>query len=811
MKRLRQKIFPMKKNSQNLYLTALLTLSFMGCTNQANERKDYPITPVPFTQVQLHDNFWLPRILKNTEVTIPIAFQQSEETGRIKNFEIAGGLKEGSFCSKYAFDDSDVFKIIEGASYSLMIKPDPELEAYLDSLIYKISLAQEDDGYLYTNRTIMGDSALEMAGKSRWVNESEHSHELYNAGHLYEAAVAHFQATGKKTLLDVAIKNANLIDKEFGWGKIEKYPGHQEIEIGLVKLYRATGEKKYLDLAKFFLDVRGPGGWEYNQAHLKVIDQKEPVGHAVRAMYMFSGMADVAALTGDTAYLHAIDRIWENVVNKKMYITGGIGQTGGNEGFGPDYDIPNMSAYCETCASIAEVFLNHRLFLLHGDSKYIDIMERVMYNALLSGVSLTGDLFFYDNPLESAGQHARQAWFGCACCPSNISRFLPSVPGYVYAHEGDDIYVNLFIESEASFETPKGKFTLTQKGNYPWEEECVIHVYPEYARNRTIYIRIPGWARNEAVPGDLYRFEDRFDKSVEIRINGEEIKYEIERGYALLDRKWQHGDSIEISLPLPVRKVIANEKVAEDRNKFILQRGPLVYCAEGIDQEENSVLHIFADKNQEFKTGIADFGGEITNIEFSSTNVRRILDGSLKADNQSRVIKAIPYCYWANRGPGEMMTWIPCEKEAANLLPAPTIANLSKKSSSGAKEDLNLISDQYDPKNSNDHSRGYIHWWPQKDTTVWVQYDFQKPETASECSVYWFDDGPDGGCRIPEGWRILYRQGSHWEAVNPMADYKTTKDGWDKINFKPLKTSGLRLEIQLQKEYSSGVHEWVVK
>lgn len=794
------------------HVVLLALLISCNQTNDKSKSADYPITPVPFTQVKLNDKFWLPRILKNTEVTIPIAFKQSEETGRIKNFEIAGGLKKGSFCSQYAFDDSDVFKIIEGASYSLMIKKDPELEAYLDSLIYKISLAQEDDGYLYTNRTIMGDSALPMAGKTRWVNESEHSHELYNAGHMYEAAVAHFQATGKRTFLDVAIKNANLINKEFGWGKIEKYPGHQEIEIGLVKLYRVTGEKKYLDLAKFFLDVRGPGGWEYNQAHLKVIDQKEPVGHAVRAMYMFSGMADVAALTGDTSYLHAIDRIWENVVTKKMYVTGGIGQTGGNEGFGKDYDLPNMSAYCETCASIAEVFLNYRLFLLHGDAKYIDIMERVMYNAFLSGVSLSGDLFFYDNPLESAGQHERQKWFGCACCPSNISRFLPSVTGYVYAHKGDDVYINLFTESETSFETTKGKITLTQKGNYPFDGESAIHVYPEYAGNRTIYIRIPGWARNEVIPGDLYEFADRNNEPVLIRINGEEVKFEIEKGYAILERRWQRGDSINLSLPMPVRKVIANEQVSEDRGKFILHRGPLVYCAEDKDQLENSVLHIFVEKNQEFKTGFSnEFGREITTIEFSATDVRRNLDGSIKADDQFRVIKAIPYCLWANRGPGEMITWIPNVKEAANPYPAPTIAYLSTKSSSGAKEDLNLISDQYDPKNSNDHSRGYIHWWPEKDTTVWVQYDFQEPETVSECEVYWFDDGPDGGCRVPAGWRILYKQGSDWKPVKNLSGYSITKDTFDKVKFEPVKTKVMRLEIQLQKAYSSGVHEWVVK
>jgi DUF1680 family protein len=799
-------------NLKKLLIPVSILLVLTSCEYNKKQIVDYPITPIPFTKVHLHDNFWLPRILKNTEVTIPIAFQQSEETGRIKNFEIAGGLKKGSFCSKYAFDDSDVFKIIEGASYSLMIKPDPELEAYLDSLIYKISLAQEDDGYLYTNRTIMGDSALPMAGKKRWENESEHSHELYNAGHLYEAAVAHFQATGKRTLLDVAIKNANLIDKEFGWGKIGKYPGHQEIEIGLVKLYRVTGEQKYLDLAKFFLDVRGPGGWEYNQAHLKVTDQADPVGHAVRAMYMFSGMADVAALTGDTAYLKAIDHIWENVVTKKMYITGGIGQTGGNEGFGSEYDLPNMSAYCETCASIAEVLLNQRLFLLHGDSKYIDIMERVLFNALLSGVSLSGDLFFYDNPLESNGQHERQKWFGCACCPSNISRFLPSFPGYVYAHRDNDIYVNLFVESEASFETPAGKITITQKSNYPVSGEISIHVTPENAGLRKIFVRIPGWARNEAVPGDLYRFVDTSVALARIRINGEEINFDTQKGFAVLNRKWERGDSIEVSLPIPVRKVIANEKVAEDRNKFILQRGPAVYCAEDKDQEEKSVLHFIADQTQEFKTGpVTDISRGLPVIGFTATDILRNIDGSLTIADKSREIIAIPYHLWANRGPGEMIMWIPFVKEAAIPFPAPTIAYLSRKSSSGAKEDLNLISDQYDPKNSNDHSGGYIHWWPQKDTTVWIQYDFQKPETVSECSVYWFDDGPDGGCRIPAGWRVLYKQGSDWKPVKELLDYTTTKDTYDKVKFESVRTSALRLEVQLQKEFSGGVHEWVVK
>ena len=586
-----------------LFLVFFMLESLVSCDKQTHSQSpgsDYPITPVPFTAVKLTDNFWLPRIITDINTTIPIAFQKSEETGRIKNFEIAGGLKKGSFCTKYGFDDSDVYKIIEGASYSLMIKPNAELEAYLDSLIYKIALAQEDDGYLYTNRTIMGDSALPMAGKHRWENIEKGSHELYNMGHLYEAAVAYYQATGKRNLLDVALKNANLIDKVFGWGKLEIYPGHQEIEIGLVKLYRVTGEKKYLDLAKFFLDVRGPNGWEYNQANKKVTEQTEAVGHAVRAMYMYSAMADVAALTGDTAYINAIDRIWNNVVTKKMYITGGIGQTANNEGFAAAYYLPNLTAYCETCASIAEVFLNERLFLLHGDAKYIDVMERVMYNALLSGVSLTGDRFFYDNPLESNGQNDRQAWFGCACCPSNISRFLPSVPGYIYALKDDKIYINLFIQSETTIETSIGKVTLSQQSNYPWNGEIQIDVNPEQAADFTILVRIPGWARNEAVPGDLYSFPENQDEPVIIKINGESVDYKLAKGYAVLKREWKKGDQIDLSLPMPVRKVIANIKVTEDAGRFALQRGPIVFCAESSEQDGASVVHIMADNNQDF-------------------------------------------------------------------------------------------------------------------------------------------------------------------------------------------------------------------
>ncbi len=800
-----------QKNLVTVLMVGLL-LSVVHCqrSNPGNPT-DYPIVPVDFTDIHVTDDFWLPRMLTNSEITIPIAFRQSEETGRIKNFEVAGRMVPGSFCSIYPFDDSDVFKIMEGAAYSLMVKPDPVLEAYLDTLIHKISLAQEPDGYLYTNRTILGDSAHEWAGTERWQHVNEHSHELYNVGHMYEAAVAHYQATGKKTFLAVALKNADLVYNDFGWGKVEKYPGHQEIEIGLVKLYRVTGDSRYLELAKFFLDVRGPGGWEYNQAHERVVDQREPVGHAVRALYMYSGMADVAALTGNKAYLEAITAIWEKVVTKKIYITGGIGQTGGNEGFGPDYDLPNMSAYCETCASIANVFWNHRMFLLSGEARYLDVMERTMYNALLSGAGLSGDLFFYPNPLESDGQHQRKEWFGCACCPSNISRFLPSVPGYVYARKDNDLFVNLYIASQANIESPAGNFHLDMKTDYPWDGRIQIQLDPEQESKFKIHLRIPGWSRDEPVWGQLYTFRQDLEEPPVIRINEEIVPVEMANGFAVLDRTWKKGDQIELVLPATVRQVLAHDSVEADRGRFVLQKGPLVYCLEGKDQDKPTVRHVVADIAQQFNPVPGDtlFRG-ITSIELQASNVVRSIDGSFSEAQQKRDLKAIPYAFWANRGPGQMLVWVPYNADYATPEPAPTIAYRSNKSASGAKGDLKLLSDQYNPANSNDHSTGYIHWWPEKDTTEWIIYEFADTETVRQVKVYWFDDGPDGGCRIPHSWTLLYRSGNLWKPVNNVAPYTVTKDAYDILEFTPVTTSALKLQVRLQKEYAGGVHEWVV-
>ncbi|HSL86808.1 MAG TPA: beta-L-arabinofuranosidase domain-containing protein, partial [Bacteroidales bacterium] len=502
----------------SLTAVAIALLIFSQSCSSNNNDEGYPITPVPFTSVKVSDDFWAPRIKLNHDVTIPIAFGFCESTGRIRNFEIAGGLDTGRFQSLYPFDDSDVTKIMEGASFSLQTFPDPELEAYLDTLIWKIGLAQEEDGYIYTNRTIAemhgGEGLHSWARGERWGKTHDLSHELYNLGHMYEAAVAHYQATGKRTFLDIAIQSADLVDKDFGWDAFVSYPGHQVIEMGLVKLYGVTSEKRYLDLAKFFLDARGhrEDGAEYSQSHMKVVDQTEAVGHSVRATYMYSGMADMAAILNDEGYINAITKIWEDIVYKKMYITGGIGASGGNEGFGEPYHLPNMSAYCETCASIGNIFTNHRLFLMHGESKYYDILEKTLFNSMMSGVSLSADRFFYPNPLESYGQHERSAWFGCACCPSNVARFIPAVPGYIYSTTANELYVNLFVANSADIDMGKRKVKISQTGNYPWDGNVAILIDENSGGSFALKIRIPGWARNEAIPGDLYRFGDVNDE-----------------------------------------------------------------------------------------------------------------------------------------------------------------------------------------------------------------------------------------------------------------------------------------------------------
>ncbi len=669
--------------------------------------KDYPITPVPFTAVRVTDAFWAPRIETNRAVTIPAIFRKCEETGRIDNFAIAGGLLKGEYKGE-RYNDTDVYKTIEGASYSLMVRPDPALDRYLDGVIAKIAAAQEPDGYIYTPRTASPGKVQPGTGAERWA-ELAISHELYNAGHLYEAAAAHFQATGKRALLDVALKNADLAARTFGDGPGQRpgFPGHQEIELALVKLYRLTGRAAYLELAKHFLDQRGrgpalkqypPGNRFaiYNdptqiQANKPVLEQDEAVGHAVRLTYMAAALADVAALTGERAYFDGVRRLWENVAGKKMYLTGGIGSRHDRERFGENYELPNLTGYLETCASIGMAFWNQRMFLLTGDAAYLDVMERVMYNGILAGVSLDGTLFFYPNPLESDGRYGfnkgraeRAPWFGVACCPGNISRFLPSVPGYVYATKGDTLYVDLFIAGEARIDLAGKAVTVSQETRYPWDGTVRIRLEPEKKGEFGLRVRIPGWARNAPAPTDLYRFDDGSEAEVSIRVNGRAVPLDMDKGFARIRRAWEKGDTVEVVLPMEARRVAAHPAVKDDAGFVAVERGPIVYCAEGADNGGRALNLVLPEgaalrpeERKDLLGGIVVLAGDGLAAEAAAvTRVGEAAEKDGPADDEEtapppsrrrlapgarlapRRLVLIPYYAWAHRGPNEMCVWL---------------------------------------------------------------------------------------------------------------------------------------------------------
>jgi DUF1680 family protein len=794
--------------------------------------RDYPVQPVPFTAVHLDDGFWAPRIETNRVETIPFAFKQCELSGRVDNFIRAAKALRGEPLGNtkppgYPFDDTDLYKVIEGASYALSVHPDPKLDAYVDSLIEKISAAQEKDGYLYTTRTINPASPHPWAGRQRWELERDDSHELYNLGHLYEAAVAHHQATGKRTLLDVAIRTADLLVETFGPGKKSIWPGHQITEMGLAKLYRVTGNERYLALAKFLLDERGPNpgektnprGLDYNQAHRRVVEQTDAVGHAVRATYMYSGMADVAALTGDASYLEAVDAIWQSVVGKKLYITGGIGASGRGEAFGGEYELPNMTAYNETCAAIGNDYWNHRLFLLHGDAKYIDVMERTLYNGLISGVSLDGKSFFYPNPLESNGQHERSPWFGVACCPGNITRFLASVPGYVYALQGDTIFVNLFAKGTADVTLQDGrKVTLSQDTRYPWDGAVRLTVAPERPGSFALKVRIPGWARNEVVPSDLYRFADANAEPAGIRVNGTQAAVTPTNGYVEVRRAWQRGDVVQLDLPMPVRRVLANEKVQADRGRAALQRGPIVYALEGPDNRNGKVRNIVlpddAPLTSEFRPdllrGVQVIKGRAFGLAY---------DAQGRVDKTEQDLVAIPYATWANRGRGQMIVWVATADKVARPTPWPTVGMTSTVTTSAtggaitaspSRRSPTAMNDGEDPQASDDPS-SYFDWWPRRGTSEWVEYAFARPATVSEVEVYWFDDTGHGEVRVPASWRVLYKDGEAWKPVDAREPYRVEKNGYNKVTFTPVSTGALRLELTMQPEWSAGIQEWKVR
>lgn len=617
-----------------IMVAALLSVVSVSCTDVKQEEAAMKmITPVKFSDVKINDGFWTPRLKSHKDVTMGVCIDQIEnQTGRIRNFENAA-LKQGEHSGIF-FDDSDVYKALEGMAYSLQNIPDPVLEAKCDEWIDKFAAAQEEDGYINTFYTLTGLD-------KRWDNMDKH--EMYCAGHMIEAGVAYYNVTGKRKLLDVCIRMADHMMTIFGPGKRNWVPGHEEIELALVKLYQVTGEKKYLDFSEWLLEQRGHGYGSYSvhvdpegarkwnpiyyQDDAPVRDMCEIAGHAVRAMYLYCGMADVAAYTGDQGYIDALNRLWDDVVVRNMYITGGIGQSAHNEGFTTDYSLPNLTAYCETCASVGMVLWNWRMNQFTGDSKYADVMERSMYNGALAGISLEGDLFFYVNPLESVGKHHRKPWYGCACCPSQICRFLPSIGNYIYGLSQDAVWVNLYMGNTAEVKVNGKNVTLTQETNYPWEGAVALTVGTKSPVKIQMRMRIPEWCR-----------------SYTLAVNGTAVNAPVEKGYAVIERKWKDGDKIELVLDMPVEVVAADPRVKENEGRRALQRGPLVYCLEEADNKvDYDQLRISEDAS--FST------------EFKPDFLRGVV--TITAQTGSQTLNYIPYYSWDNREPGRMQVWVP--------------------------------------------------------------------------------------------------------------------------------------------------------
>lgn len=672
------------------HFAALVSL-FAICVGTAVAQSGYPYTQVPFTSVKITPNtFWGDRIQAAREVTIPLAFSKCESEHRYKNFEMAAytlqhpghpGLKTPEWdvakFMGFSFDDTDVYKTIEGASYVLQTYPDAKLKAYIDSVLDVVAAAQESDGYLYTARTINPEHPHGWAANRRWAAEEHASHELYNLGHMVDAACAHYQATGSTKFLDIAKRYADCVVKEVGPnpGQACVVPGHQIAEMALARLYVLTGEKKYLDEAKFLLDYRGKTEHKdvYSQSDKPVVDQTEAWGHAVRAGYMYAGMADVAALLGDSTYIKAIDTIYENIVSKKYYLTGGVGARHGGEAFGADYELPNLTAYNETCAAISMVYLFERMFLLHGEAKYIDCLERTLYNGVISGMSIDGGKFFYPNPLSSDGRYrfnadgtmTRQPWFGCACCPSNLCRFIPSMPGYVYGVRDNNLYVNLFAANTATIQIGGKNVTLEETTQYPWDGDISIKVLQNKAKAFNMMIRIPGWVQNKAVPSDLYAYSDDIFSTYDITVNGERVDSELENGYFVINRNWKKGDIICIHFDMPVRTVVASPRVTDDRGRVAVERGPLVYCTEWADNGDINPHHLLLPRQAQFDVqsaySIQNTEGDgktfyVTAITAKAQEASIADDGRLAVKDVA--IKLIPYYAWNHRGAGKMDVWL---------------------------------------------------------------------------------------------------------------------------------------------------------
>ncbi len=756
---------------------------------------------VPFTDVRISDSFWAPRREVNRTVTIPVNLDNLVKAGNISNLELAGRKAHGGYRGP-VYMDSDVYKAVEAASYSLATHPDPELDRRIDGIIAVIAAAQHGDGYLNSYFTLK-----EPAG--RWTNLRDW-HELYCAGHLFEAAVAHYQATGKRSLLDVAIKFADNIDSVFGPGKRMGYPGHPEIELALVKLAGATGEQRYFRLARFFVENRGrrffaeehgtpPEKYDgsYWQDDVLIHEHRNIKGHAVRACYLMSGVTDVAAETDDAVLLKMLGRVWRNTTERNQYLTGGIGPSAHNEGFTVDYDLPNLTAYQETCATVALAQWGHRLALLYGDARYADVVERALYNGVLAGVSQDGRLFFYVNLLESRGTHHRRPWYGTACCPPNVARTLASLGGYAYATHDAGIWVNLYIQGSVSAEVAGEKVTLNVITDYPWDGKVTLRPQVPRPARFDLRLRVPGWCSGATVA-----------------LNGRGIdEPTIEQGYIVVSREWRTGDSVELHLPMAIRRTAANPNVLGNHGLSAIERGPIVYCLEAVDQPVplSSLylpLHVAlkAERERAVLGGIVAIKGLAEAAE--EQNWERRLYQPAAAVRHVPIL-AVPYYAWDNRAPGAMKVWLPVAPPVP-VAGGPELKAEVTVSFAGSNSQPFGINDGVEPRSSSDRPAALCHWWPHKGTAEWAQYTWKKPVTLSGSRIYWLDDTGRGASRLPSSWQLRYLDADGWKPVAAKDEYPVAKDRWCEVTFEPVTTTALRLELKLQRDRAAGVHEWKV-
>ena len=780
---------------------AALTLAAGAALAAGHSSADFvQLRAVPFTQVRLTDTFWAPRQETNRLVSIPLNFENLEKSGNLENFRLAARHATNGYQGP-VFMDSDLYKALEAASYALATHPDPVLEKRIDDIVALLAAAQQPDGYLDTYYIVKEPGR-------RWTNLRD-NHELYCAGHMFEAAVAHYQATGKRTFLEVATRYADYIDSVFGPGKRLGYPGHPEIELALVKLWHATGNQRYFDLARFFIENRGrhffaeehqtpPARYDgtYWQDDVPIFDHRNIKGHAVRATYLLSGVVDVMAQTGDQRLIRMVDRVWRNTTQRNMYLTGGIGSSGSNEGFTTDYDLPNLTAYQETCASVAMCLWNHRLALLYGEARYADVLERALYNGVLDGVSLDGARFFYGNPLASTGHYRRSAWFSCACCPPNVARTLAALGGYAYATGPAALYVNLYLQSHATARVGDRDVAVDVTTDYPWDGRVVLRLTPPAPMPFALHLRVPGWCAG-----------------AQVSVNGQAVAAPlIERGYLVLRQAWKAGDGVALDLPMPPREVVANPAVKADAGAVALARGPIIYCLEGGDQQVPlSRLYLppttalDASYHPELLGGVETLQAHAAVIPELSWAGR--LYQALPPAQRTPIV-AIPYCVWANRQPGAMQVWVPVAPPPSPVGGAELKAQAS---TSSRTAEVAGVHNGFVPSTSHDHPPQLCHFWPTKGQSEWLQYTWPQPLTLAGARAYWFDDTGSGECRVPASWRLEYLTGGEWKPVETTAGFPVGVDKWCAVKFSPVTTTAVRLVLQMQPNWSSGIEQWQVE